>query len=184
MLNGNKHMDLLKRIAAGDENALMQLHRDFGKRIFSFALNRIHNESVAEEIVSDTLYEVWRKASTFRGDSQPSTWILGIARYKILTHIRNKLPDSEELDETMIDDGLTGFEHTLQLQAREHVQGCLDKINDLQRECVILVFYDGYSLAEIAEMQGCPEGTVKTRLFHARKGLKNCLEKIKDLMWQ
>ena len=51
----------------------------------------------------------------------------------------------------------------------------MDKLSDDHRECVHLVFYEGMSLAEVASVQGCPENTVKTRLFHARQKLKNCL---------
>ena len=44
------------------------------------------------------------------------------------------------------------------------------------RECLHLVFYEGMALAEVAEIQSCPENTVKTRLFHARQKIKNCLQ--------
>jgi RNA polymerase sigma-70 factor (ECF subfamily) len=60
-------------------------------------------------------------------------------------------------------------------QRREGVLHCMDKLSDEHRECVHLVFYEGLALAEVAEVQGCPENTVKTRLFHARQKLKNCL---------
>ena len=52
---------------------------------------------------------------------------------------------------------------------------CMDKLPPEQRECLHLVFYEGYGLAEVAAVLGCPENTVKTRLFHARRKLKNAL---------
>ena len=51
----------------------------------------------------------------------------------------------------------------------------MDKLSSEHRECVHLVFYEGMSLGEVAQVQDCPENTVKTRLFHARQKLKNCL---------
>jgi len=51
----------------------------------------------------------------------------------------------------------------------------MDRLPDDQRECLHLVFYEGYSLAEVAAVQSCPTNTVKTRLFHARHKLRNCL---------
>ena len=52
----------------------------------------------------------------------------------------------------------------------------MGKLSDEHRECLHLVFYEGMGLAEVAEVQHCPEGTVKTRLFHARQKIKKCLE--------
>ena len=52
----------------------------------------------------------------------------------------------------------------------------MGKLSAEHRECVHLVFYEGLGLADVAALQGCPENTVKTRLFHARKKLTNCLK--------
>ena len=60
-------------------------------------------------------------------------------------------------------------------EAIDHVRGHGD--NDAQRECVQLVFLEGMALAEIAEVQKVPEGTVKTRLFHGRRNLRDCVER-------
>ena len=58
--------------------------------------------------------------------------------------------------------------------ARDY-QHCMGKLTEEHRECLHLVFYEGMSLAEVAAIQRCPENTVKTRLFHARQKIKNCL---------
>jgi RNA polymerase sigma-70 factor (ECF subfamily) len=61
------------------------------------------------------------------------------------------------------------------------LRACIEKLSDAQRECVQLVFLEGLALAEIAAVQKVPEGTVKTRLFHGRKNLRECVErKTKD----
>ena len=62
-----------------------------------------------------------------------------------------------------------------QHERQEGVRRCMDKLSAEHRECVHLVFYEGLGLAEVATLQACPENTVKTRLFHARKKLTNCL---------
>jgi RNA polymerase sigma-70 factor (ECF subfamily) len=54
----------------------------------------------------------------------------------------------------------------------------MGKLSDEHRECLHLVFFEGMGLAEVAEIQNCPEGTVKTRLFHARQKIKNCLQSL------
>ena len=58
------------------------------------------------------------------------------------------------------------------------VRSCVDKLKADFRECVHLVFYEGMALAEVARIQQIPEGTVKTRLFHARQKLKQCLQRM------
>ncbi|MCB1897641.1 MAG: sigma-70 family RNA polymerase sigma factor, partial [Rhodocyclaceae bacterium] len=94
---------------------------------------------------------------------------------KVLTALRASTPDHEELDEQMPSDGETAFDVLAQKQRREGVQHCMGKLSDEHRECMHLVFYEGYTLKEVAEVQSVPENTVKTRLFHARQKIKNCL---------
>jgi len=182
------HKTLLQKIAEKDEQALDHLHRLFARRIYVFTLNRLHNEAEAEEIVGDTLYEVWQCASRFRGESSVSTWILGIARNKMLTRLRKSQIQTTELDEEMEEAETDVFEplmeqeqHILGMQQQQHIATCLNQLSDIQRECITLVSVEGYSLAEVAILQECPENTIKTRMFHARISLKRCLEKIKDL---
>lgn len=170
--------ELLKRIAERDERALRELHRHFARRIYAFALARLHDPDESEAIVSDTLYEVWRFPTRFRGESKFSTWLLGIARYKILTALRSRAPEHDELDEEMPDEDLGVFDVLAQTQRRDGVRQCMDKLGDVHRECLHLVFYEGLSLAEVAQIQQCPENTVKTRLFHARQRIKGCLERL------
>ena len=63
-----------------------------------------------------------------------------------------------------------------QQQRREGVANCLAGIGEPHRECLHLAFYEDLSVAEIGAIQGVPEGTVKTRLFHARAKIKRCLQ--------
>jgi RNA polymerase sigma-70 factor (ECF subfamily) len=170
--------ELLKRIAERDERALRELHRHFGRRIYAFALNRLHDTDEAEAIVSDTLYEVWRSPLRFRGESRFSTWLLGIAHYKILNALRSRPVEHEELDEEMPAQDLGAFEVLAEKQRRSGVRQCMEKLPELQRECLHLVFYEGLSLAEVAALLQCPENTVKTRLFHARLKIKGCIERL------
>jgi RNA polymerase sigma-70 factor, ECF subfamily len=172
--------DILSRMARRDESALKELHQLYAKRIYAFALNRLHDESDAESVTVDVLYEVWLKPDTYRGESQFSTWILGIAKYKVLMMIRARKPHMQELDDEMAesipDEGLGVFDLVLNAQYRHHIFGCLETLPITQRESLQMTFYDGLSVLEIAELQGCPEGTAKTRLFYARKSMKDCLE--------
>lgn len=171
---------LLGRIGQRDEGAFRELYRAFSRKLFAYVLRQISNEAQAEEIVSDTLYEVWKAPERFRGDSQFSTWLIGIARNKVLMAWRSRKPDAmhDDLDdvaETLAADEPGAFELLAQAQRSEGVRHCMGKLSSEHRECIHLVFYEGMSVSDVAKTQQCPEGTVKTRLFHARQKLKNCL---------
>jgi RNA polymerase sigma-70 factor, ECF subfamily len=171
---------LLGRIEQADEAAFRELYRAFSRKLYAYVLRQLGDSAQAEEIVADTLYEVWRAPTRFRGDSQFSTWLIGIARNKVLMAFRSRKPDSKHEDIEGLADVLAGddesaFDMLAQQQRREGVRHCMDKLSDEHRECVHLVFYEEMSLADVAAVQGCPENTVKTRLFHARQKLKKCL---------
>jgi len=171
---------LLGRIERADEAAFRELYRAFSRKLYAYVLRQLSDPAQAEEIVADTLYEVWRAPQRFRGDSQFTTWLIGIARNKVLMVYRSRKGDAphEDIDEiadSIASDDESAFELMAKAQRREGVRHCMDKLSTEHRECVHLVFYEGLALGEVAAIQKCPENTVKTRLFHARQKLKNCL---------
>ena len=177
-LSNEQVFSLLRDLAAGKESALKTLYAAYGRTIYRFALSRLRDAADAEEVVVDTMHEVWRHPDRFRGESKFSTWLLGIARHKALSAMRSREPEHEELEplcEALASEDASAFEILAQKQRREDVRNCMDRLPDDQRECLHLVFYEGYSLAEVAAVQSCPTNTVKTRLFHARHKLRNCL---------
>ena len=171
---------LLDRLIQRDERALRDLHQLFGRRIYLFAVSRLRDEDAAETVMTDTLFEVWKHPDRFRGESRLSTWILGIAKYKVLNAFRSADRQHEDIDdhaESIADpnaDVLGGIE--AQEQQRLLME-CIEALSPPQRECMHLVFLEGMALAEVAEIQKVPEGTVKTRMFHGRKNLKDCVER-------
>jgi RNA polymerase sigma-70 factor (ECF subfamily) len=180
-MDNDEVLRLLARIQRADEGAFRELYRAFSRRLYAYVLRQLNDPAQAEEIVADSLYEVWRAPARFRGDSQFSTWLIGIARNKVLMAYRSRKPDAQHEDiddvkETIASEDASAFDLLAQAQRREGVRHCMDRLSDEHRECVHLVFYEGMALAEVASIQGCPEGTVKTRLFHARQKLKNCLK--------
>lgn len=171
---------LLARIAARDEAAFTRLYKAFSRKLYAYALHQLRDPTLAEEIVSDTFHEVWSHPERFRGESQFSTWLIGIARYKVLMRLRSGraepvTDDVDDLADVLTCDDAGPVEQIAHRQRQHHVRHCIDKLGTDHRECVHLVFYEGLSLAEVAQVQACPEGTVKTRLFHARQKLRNCL---------
>jgi RNA polymerase sigma-70 factor (ECF subfamily) len=179
-MDNQRVTELLGRIAKQDQAAFQELYKAFSRKVYAYVLNQLKDHVRAEEVLVDTMYEVWRNPTRFRGDSQFGTWLIGIARNKALMVYRSRRPDEdhsdlEDIAETEPSDSEDGYAQLAQRQRSEGVRHCMDKLSDEHRECLHLVFYEGYSLAEVAEVQRCPENTVKTRLFHARQKIKNCL---------
>jgi RNA polymerase sigma-70 factor (ECF subfamily) len=174
---------LLGRIEQKDEGAFRELYCAFSRKLYAYVLRQLSDPAQAEEIVADTLYEVWKAPAKFRGDSQFSTWLIGIARNKVLMHWRSRKPDADhddvaDLAEELPSDAPGAFDIMADQQRSEGVRTCVDKLGTDHRECVHLVFYQGMALADVARIQQIPEGTVKTRLFHARQKLKQCLQRM------
>ena len=182
-MDNDEVLRLLGRIGQADEAAFKTLYCAFSRRLYAYVLRQLGDPSKAEEIVADTLYEVWKQPAKFRGDSQFSTWLIGIARNKVLMAFRSRRPDSrhEDIDdmaESVASEDASAFEVLAQRQRREGVLHCMARLTDEHRECIHLVFYEGLSLSDVAQVQSCPENTVKTRLFHARQKLKACLQRL------
>lgn len=170
---------LLKRMVDGDESALRELHDTYARRIFLFAMSRLRNEEAAETVMIDTIYEVWKHPDRFRGESRFSTWMLGIAKYKVLSAYRATGQSHEDVDEyaDRLEDPNADVVGEIEAQEENvFLRECIEVLNEAQRECIQLVFFEGMALSEIAQTQQVPEGTVKTRLFHARKNLKTCVQ--------
>lgn len=162
---------LLELIAAENREALTDLYAQYHERLFKFVYRLTHSHSVTDEIVNDIMLAVWRGAKNYRGDSKPSTWIFGIAYRQSLKRLsRKQLKIVPRMDVEQIPDNAA---HTIEQE--EWVQHGLDTLPTNQRLAIELVFYLGLSYEEVAEVMDCPVNTVKTRMFHARRKLKEQL---------
>ena len=160
--------ELLERIARGDEAALESLYRVWYPRLTRFVLRIVRDPGLVEEVINDVFLVIWRSAAAFRGDSHASTWILGIAYRRALKRARQRRPAPSELADGPGPEDVPS--------RRFELEGCLAQLNPEQRATVELTYYFGYSYREIAEIMKCPENTVKTRMFHARRALRSLLE--------
>lgn len=179
-MDSERVTQLLERVGRQDEAAFRELYKAFSRRVLAYLLNMVGDSARAEEILVDTLYEIWRAPARFRGESQFLTWLIGIARNKALMAHRSRRPDEvhDDLDDvaqTLASDTPDGFAQLAAKQRAAGVKHCMGRLSDEHRECMHLVFFEELSLAEVAAVQGCPENTVKTRLFHARQKMRNCL---------
>ncbi len=167
----------LAEISRGEEEAFRRLFLRYQAGLVRYLERMLHNLEKAEEVFQETMIEVWKKAKSFDGRSSPATWVYSIARHKAMDRLRQKgeeLVDPEEFSH--IPNTQPDVSQIVeQKDLAEKIQKVLKRLSQVHREVIELTYYQGYSIEEIAKITGCPEGTVKTRMFNARRQIKELL---------
>lgn len=155
---------LLHRVQAGDEQALIDLHAQYARLVYSVAYRILHDPMAAEEVTQDTFMRLWRKAETF-DDRKGSfvTWLLTITRRLAIDAFR-KQQRAPVLVETDPDgwDALLGADDDLDL--RRTLAAAVRDLPDEQRQAIELAYFYGLTHSQIADFLGEPLGTIKTRI--------------------
>lgn len=162
--------ELLREIAAGNQEALAELYDRTSRTVFSLALRVLNDRGTAEEVTLDAYLQVWRQAQVFderRG--KPLTWLLTIARNKAIDCLRSatwKRHEQAPLEEVApVAVSAESPEETVAgAETRRQVRAALAKLKPEQRELIEIAYYGGLSQQEIADRLGLPLGTVKTRM--------------------
>ena len=165
--------ELLSAVARGDNRALDTLYLGYHRRLTRFVARIAPRYETVEEIINDTFVVVWQHAKEFRGASLVSTWIIGIAYRIALKSLRGndgliRAQRSDDLPEG-------SFDPTESTELRDWIAHALSHLPPEQRLTMELAYHVGHSIEEIAEITGCPAGTVKARMFHAREKLRRYL---------
>lgn len=171
-------MALVARMAGGDASALVTLYEHHGAALLGYVLRLAGERGVAEEIVQDTLWGAWRAASRFEGRSRVRTWLFGIARRQARDRLRGRRWDLVELGEAVqVPEPGAGPEDVVLARAdQQWVAAAVARVRPGHAEVLGLVFVDGLSYAEVAEVLGVPVGTVRSRLHHAKRAVATVLD--------
>jgi RNA polymerase sigma-70 factor (ECF subfamily) len=169
--------DLIAAIAAGDRDAMGTLFTRHSVSVYRFIVRFTRDASLAEDIVSDVFLTVWRGAAGFKQNSQVLTWLLAIARYKAIAALKRS--SHERLEDQTAMTALVAADNpeasANQTSRRAVIKRCLMQLPEPQRELLDLVYYHERTLEQVAEIIGIPRGTVKTRVFYARKRMTELL---------
>jgi RNA polymerase sigma-70 factor (ECF subfamily) len=167
--------ELLERVAKGrDQGAFRTLYGNYYQRLSRLLARMSVRREDIEEVINDTFWVIWTKAGEFRGASQLSTWIIGIAYRRALNALRRAKirPVSDEpFDEDSISVASTDDSET----DGQWLALGLSRLPVEQRMALELTYTLGHSCEEVAAILDCPVNTVKTRLFRARETLKQVL---------
>jgi RNA polymerase sigma factor (sigma-70 family) len=166
----------LRGVAQGDLRAFEALYRAYHPRLTRFLSNMLRRPALVEEVLDDTMLVVWRRPESFGGASRLSTWIFGIAYRKALKARRR---EDEPVEGSRDDDRPCPEASPEQLLGQRQSQivllHAIQELSTEHRAVVDLAYFHEMAYREIAEVMDCPVDTVKTRMFHARRRLKNKL---------
>jgi len=170
--------ELLDRISRSrDQAAFRTLYGNYYQRLTRLLARMSVRREDIEEVINDTFWVVWTKASEFRGASQLSTWIIGIAYRRALNALRRarlRPVADEAFDEDSVSVESTEADETNQ----QWLSLGLERLPMEQRMALELTYTLGHSCEEVAAILDCPVNTVKTRLFRARETLKQVLPEL------
>jgi len=174
---------LVRRYCAGEKEMMALIYRRYKDKVFATAYHILGNRSEAEEVLQETFLNLMRKAHTYRGQSEFSTWLYRICVNAALSWRRRllragrwhyvpaaheaQIPPPEEVERTS----------TLAQrdEQAEFVQQALARLSPRLRAVIVLRYMLGLSYKEVAEAVGCSIGTVKSRLNRAHRRLEPLL---------
>jgi len=167
---------LLERVKVHDLEAFERLYRIYQPRLLRFLTNLVKRPQLVEEVLDDTMMVVWQTAGSFRGTSKLSTWVFAIAYRKALK-ARMRWPDPVDDDQrdTQVSNDPAPDADLERSRIRSALTAAMDGLSREQRAVVDLTYFHDLGYREIAEILSCPVDTVKTRMFHARRRLRQAL---------
>jgi RNA polymerase sigma-70 factor (ECF subfamily) len=168
---------LLSRIAEGDERALEELTDRFGGSMRAVAMRVTRSERVAEEVVQDSLMAIWRDPRRYepsRGTLGP--WLLTLTRYKAIDAVRRETVIQRRTAD--VDLSLREAPDDVHNEVwlgirRERLQAAIATLGPDQRRALEMAFIGGLTHVEVAEREGIPLGTAKTRIRSALLKLRD-----------
>ncbi len=180
----NDDRALIRRCQQGDTASFGRLVEKYMKRAYFTALGLVGNHEAALDLSQEAFVRAYRSIGTFAADRHFFTWYYQILRNLCFNywrdHKRHACPFSEigDIDlEAIIDAGQSSETLAEQNEMRQAVWQAMDELKPHEREIIILKDFQDLSYQQIAETLNCPIGTVMSRLFTARKALKQKLER-------
>jgi RNA polymerase sigma factor (sigma-70 family) len=177
-----KHLndqELMRIVQSGDYSPASEIYDRYSGRIYNFAFRFLKNAEASEDAVQEVFVKMIKHANQFHGDAKLSTWLFSITANWCRDYLRKADNKSKESDDVLVTlpapAELAPDRSFEQREDAQRVQRALQQLTPEQREAILLSRYQGLSYAEIAQIAGCSEGAVKTRVFRAMETLKKTL---------
>jgi len=162
---------LLQRVAAGDSDALLALHKRYANLVYSVAWRVLRDVGLAEEVTQDVFMKLWQRSQRYdAGRGRFAAWLLSVTRFAAIDRLRlegrRRLllePPEREPDDMGWLEQLLPTDHA-SWERGQHLRLLVEQLPAEQRQVVDLAFFGGLTHSELAEYLGLPLGTVKGRL--------------------
>ena len=181
VLSQERQLDLerMAKVAAGDRLAMKSIYEEFSGPLSSFVKNWLANPHDASDIVSEVMMEVWKNANRYGGRSALKTWVFTIARNKAVDQNRkvsklyytDHVPDTPDLAKAAVD--LVAAHQDAAI-----LKTAIETLSPQHRRAIHLAFFEDMNYSDIAVIENCPVGTIKTRVLHAKKLLMREVTKL------
>lgn len=174
---------MLAQLGAGRNDALTPLYQHYGGRVRQYAFSRLGNLEDANEVTDDTFMFIAQAPERFDYSGKFLTFLIGITKNKCLDMHRRrerhqKLSDAVSAATVTVEAATNDLLDALEAEERSSMmRDCIAKLPPSQKEALLLVINFGYAMQEIADAQDCPQGTVKSRLAHARQKVTECVKR-------
>ncbi len=167
---------LVSHAARGDEGAVRALYDVYAGPLYGFALRRLGDPMLAEELVQLVMTTLWRRADRYdpaRGSVR--TWVFTIARSAVIDLYRSQ-PHAQPSDD--LPEQAEIIDELASLLRAEAVRAALDRLSNEHRQILELAYFRGLVQTEVADRLGLPLGTVKSRTFYALKAFRLACEEL------
>jgi len=172
---GETDIEIIRRCLGGDNAAFAGLVKIYQDRIYSFSLRLLKNPEAAEDAAQETFVKAFRGLSSYDKGYPFASWLFRIAHNACMDALRagNKTVSMDDEDFPDLPDGAPGTDvRVAKAIESERIEALLASLPPLYGEVLLLQYREDMGPAEISRVINAPEGTVKARLFRARKMLK------------
>lgn len=166
---------LVKLLQEGEASAFALLYEKYRYPMYLYCYRLLHDRQLAEDATHDAFLKIRSAIASLERAESFRAWLFQIARNEVMQHVR-RWRRNGQVDIENVWEEETLFEQYDQLETKELVQHALRMLRTEYREVLILREYEQFSYAEIANIMGTTESSVKSRIFKARKALLKKLE--------
>jgi RNA polymerase sigma-70 factor, ECF subfamily len=157
-----------------DLRAVVDRHAD---AVYRVARSIVHDPALADDVVQETMLKAWRQSPVAPGEEIPRNWLLKVARNTAISLLRTRREDLHGPDTMPEAPGAVSTTRTVEGRAQlDDLWEAMTHLDEDARALIVLKEVDDLSYEEIAATLDLPLPTVKTRLFRARKALKNAMK--------
>lgn len=177
-----KHLDdqdLMRIVQAGDFSPASEIYDRYAGRLYNFAYRYLRNGEAARDATQEVFVKMMKHANQFHADAKLGTWLFAITANWCRDYLRKMENKPKEPEEVLL--GLPAshddspYRKLEQHETAKLIEKALSTLTPDQREAILLSKYQGFSYLEIAQIAGCSEGAVKTRVFRGMEALKKAL---------